>query len=345
MNVRKGLAWAQHAIKKWRRGRVSDVVFQKDLDTYRALLLLEHRALAHDEAAYSTAQQGIVERADGMEPGDREERVQVLIHQQVKDIMHNLAAELGEPGAQSKLLPSTEAPLHRVAVRPSSIPSAGNGVFVTGNSCRPGSVVLFIPGLVYYAQHAMSIPGFPAIKDPLYMMTMTQSRSIIDPYQVVVEDHPLASTYFAAESLSGIKPGHAGHTASPNSTAAHSTASQDPSSSLPPESEQPHEHAVADDRVGQHEIPHLQTPDLVPIRQSSSGDRAAERSALAPRAVATARGREGGGEGGEEEGGGARVEDGAGGQAQGGGAVWIYNRLGLGHMVNHAGKPGVGFRV
>lgn len=41
----QGLRWAKVAIAKWQRGRVSDAVFQRELDTYRTLLLLEHRAL------------------------------------------------------------------------------------------------------------------------------------------------------------------------------------------------------------------------------------------------------------------------------------------------------------
>ena len=93
------------------------------------------------------------------------------------------------------------------------------------------------------------------------MMTMTASKSIIDPYQVIVNDEPMASTYFAAESLSGIKHGHAGHASTPAGS------SSDPAA---------HEQADA--------------------ARNQSADSAQARE-----------------------------------------PVWVCNRLGVGHMVNHAG--------
>ena len=162
-SVLRGLAWARSALRRWQRGRINDAAFQRELDTYRALLLLEHRSLPLEEAADASAQRAIVERVESMDQEWREHRVQGLIHQQVKGVLQHLAAELSGPGEEAKLLPPADALSHRVTVGPSSIPSAGNGVFISG-SCRPGSLVLFIPGLVYYAQHAQSIPGFPAIK-------------------------------------------------------------------------------------------------------------------------------------------------------------------------------------
>jgi hypothetical protein len=67
----------------------------------------------------------------------------------------------------------------KLDVRPSSIPSAGRGVFAA-RSAVPGQVVALMPGLVYPKQHHRDIPGYPSFGNESMLMMSRHDGHVID---------------------------------------------------------------------------------------------------------------------------------------------------------------------
>jgi hypothetical protein len=162
---------------------------QEEMDTHRLFLLTAHWARGGpppstpaDAQAYAAS---LAAEAARLGPDATKAAVQAYLLSQALGTgraMHDVLAAEGDPAAlarQGLAAPSPASPAttssalarafaarhgHALAARPSSIPGAGDGVFLeAGAPIPPGTLVALYPGVAYPPLLHRSLPGYPNV--------------------------------------------------------------------------------------------------------------------------------------------------------------------------------------
>eukprot|EP00741_Cyanophora_paradoxa_P023684 tig00021612_g22878.t1 len=134
----------------------SDRKLQESADLHELQLLLSYYE-GGDAAAEAAMKQAHVAT------WRKELEVTRALCKQARPLLESLEEVFGESSdvpVQTRLAAKIGYSLQR---RPSSIPGAGDGLFLASGSLRPGQLVAFVPGLIWLPLFGREMPNYPNI--------------------------------------------------------------------------------------------------------------------------------------------------------------------------------------
>jgi hypothetical protein len=164
------MLWARNLLKIFRLNKTnSGKALQEEADLHKLYLLLEWDHLRHSDGR-STVSLGSSSEQIAERLNDRALRMDINeLRDNVKGRVAQQVAELAEEGGAG----------FKLSVRPTGIPGAGMGVFVSGE-VSPGRVVALMPGLIYYNVDLRDLPGYPSFGKESDFLMSRYDGSVVD---------------------------------------------------------------------------------------------------------------------------------------------------------------------